>query len=289
MTFKPIEELTLADNFMFCHTMKNEELCKELLEKLLHIKIERIIYPELEKELTAYYESKSVRLDVYVKDSNKVYDIEMQNQPSNFLPLRTRYYQSMIDVDNLLKGDDYSNLKESFIIFICTFDPFNNALPCYTFKSICKENTNIELNDKTSKIIFNSTAYDKEKDVEISAFLKYIKTQEATDDFTNRLKTFVEKAKHNKELRSYYLSMNIHDSDIRRVAFQEGRNSGFSEGEVLGIKKGLSQGAEQTKIETAKKLLLENIAPEIISRATGLSLDEIEKINAGLTSFQQDS
>ena len=100
MPFKPIEELTLADNFMFCHTMKNEELCKELLEKLLHIKIERIVYPELEKELTAYYESKSVRLDVYVKDSNKVYDIEMQNQPTNFLPLRTRYYQSMIDVDN---------------------------------------------------------------------------------------------------------------------------------------------------------------------------------------------
>ena len=45
-----------------------------------------------------------------------------------------------------------SNLKESFIIFICTFDPFNHELPCYTFKSICKENTAIELNDKTSKI-----------------------------------------------------------------------------------------------------------------------------------------
>ena len=52
---------------------------------------------------------------------------------------------------------------------------------------------------------------------------------------------------------------------------------------------GKEEGAEQTKIETAKKLLLENIAPEIISRATGLSLNEIEKINAGLTSFQQDS
>ena len=57
----------------------------------------------------------------------------------------------------------------------------------------------------------------------------------------------------------------------------------------LGKEEGISQGAEQTKIETAKKLLLENIAPEIISRATGLSLDEIEKINAELTSFQQDS
>ena len=270
MTFKPIEELTLADNFMFCHTMKNEELCKELLEKLLHIKIERIVYPELEKELTAYYESKSVRLDVYVKDSEKVYDIEMQNQPSTFLPLRTRYYQSMIDVDNLLKGEDYSNLKESFIIFICTFDPFNHELPCYTFKSICKENSNIELKDKTSKIIFNSTAYDKEKDVEISAFLKYIKTQEATDDFTNRLKTFVEKAKHNKELRSYYLSMNIHDSDIRRVAFQEG--------EAFGIEKGISQGAEQAKIETAKKFISMGLPFKQIAEGTGLSLEKIAEL-----------
>ncbi len=228
---------------------------------------ERIVYPELEKELTAYYESKSVRLDVYVKDSDKVYDIEMQNQPSNFLPLRTRYYQSMIDVDNLLKGDDYSNLKESFIIFICTFDPFNNALPCYTFKSICKENTNIELNDKTSKVIFNSTAYDKEKDVEISAFLKYIKTQEATDDFTNRLKTFVEKAKHNKELRSYYLSMNIHDSDIRRVAFQEG----------------IEQGAEQKAIETAKNMLIDKIPLEQIVKWTNLPLEKIQELQKELS------
>ena len=235
---------------------------------------DHIVYPELEKELTAYYESKSVRLDVYVKDSGKIYDIEMQNQPSNFLPLRTRYYQSMIDVDNLLKGEDYSNLKESFIIFICTFDPFNNALPCYTFKSICKENTNIELNDKTSKIIFNSTAYDKEKDVEISAFLKYIKTQEATDDFTNRLKIFVEKAKHNKELRSYYLSMNIHDRDITRKAFQEG--------EALGIEKGISEGAEQTKIQTAKNLFAMNLSCEQIAQATELPLEKVQEIEEQL-------
>ena len=266
MKFKPIDELTLADNFMFCHTMKNEELCKELLEKLLHIKIDHIIYPELEKELTAYYEMKSVRLDVYVKDSDKIFDIEMQNQPTNYLPLRTRYYQSMIDVDNLLKGEEYSNLKESFIIFICQFDPFNENLPCYTFKNICKENTNIELQDKTSKIIFNSTAYDKEKDIEISSFLKYIKTQEATDDFTIKLNSFVEKAKQNQELRSYYLSMNIHDSDIRRVALAEGKQIG------------LLEGAEQTAIETAKNLIHKNIPLETIAECTSLSLEKVKEL-----------
>ena len=176
----------------------------------------------------------------------------------------------MIDVDNLLKGDDYSNLKESFIIFICQFDPFDAKLPCYTFKSICKENTTIELNDKTSKIIFNSTAYDKEKDVEISAFLKYIKTQEATDDFTNRLKTFVEKAKHNKELRSYYLSMNIHDSDIRRVALAEGKQ--------IGLQEGLAQGAEQKAIETAKNMIHKNFPLETIAECTALPLEKVQEL-----------
>ena len=266
MSFKPIEELTFTDNFMFCHAMKNEELCKELLEKLLHIKIDHIVYPELEKELTAYYESKSVRLDVYVKDSDKIYDIEMQNQQSNFLPLRTRYYQSMIDVDNLLKGEIYSDLKESFIIFICTFDPFNAELPCYTFKNICKDDTTIELKDKTSKIIFNSTSYEKEKDVDIRKFLKYIKTQEATDDFTNRLNTFVEKAKNNKDLRSIYLSMNIHDSDIRRIALQEG----------------IEQGAEQKAIEAAIESLKNNLSVELISKITGLPLEKIQELEKEL-------
>ena len=266
MKFKPIDELTLADNFMFCHTMKNEELCKELLEKLLHIKIDHIIYPELEKELTAYYEMKSVRLDVYVKDSDKIFDIEMQNQPANYLPLRTRYYQSMIDVDNLLKGEEYSNLKESFIIFICQFDPFNENLPCYTFKNICKENTNIELQDKTSKIIFNSTAYENENDVDIKNFLKYIKTQEATDDFTIKLNSFVEKAKQNQELRSYYLSMNIHDSDIRRVALAEGKQIG------------LQEGAEQKAIETAKKFISMGLSLAQVAEGTGLPLEKVQEL-----------
>ena len=147
-------------------------------------------------------------------------------------------------------------------------------LPCYTFKNICKENTNIELQDKTSKIIFNSTAYDKEKDIEISSFLKYIKTQEATDDFTIKLNSFVEKAKQNQELRSYYLSMNIHDSDIRRVALAEGKQIGLQE----GLEQGLSQGAERKAIETAKNMIHKNIPLETIAECTSLSLEMVKEL-----------
>ena len=114
---KKFEELTFSDHYMFEKVLQNKDICKELLERLLKIKIERLEYPEIEKTISPYYETRGVRLDVYVKDSDKVFDIELQNF-TDLLGLRTRYYQSMIDADNLIKGEHYSDLPQSFIIFI---------------------------------------------------------------------------------------------------------------------------------------------------------------------------
>ena len=270
MIFKSIDELTFTDDYMFGAVMRNPEICKSILETLLNIQIEKLEYPELQKSISTYYESKGVRLDVYVKDSDKVFDIEIQNNSGISLPKRMRYYQSMVDMDNLLKGQDYSELKESFIIFICNFDPFNLDLPCYTFKNLCIQDKNLELCDETTKIIFNSTAYNKEKNLEISAFLRYINTKIPTNDFTKKLNILVEESKINNKFRNDYLAMNLHDRDIIKKA--------LAEGEVLGIQKGISQGAEQTKIETAKEALKNNISIEIISKITGLSLEKITEI-----------
>ena len=270
MIFKSIDELTFTDDFMFGTVMRNPEICKCILETLLNIQIEKLEYPELQKSISTYYESKGVRLDVYVKDSDKVFDIEVQNDSHISLPKRMRYYQSMVDMDSLMKGEDYSELKESFIIFICNFDPFHQDLPCYTFKNLCIQNKNLELCDETTKIIFNSTAYNKENNLEISALLKYINTKIPTNDFTKRLNNLVEESKINNKFRNDYLAMNLHDRDIIKKA--------LAEGEILGIQKGISQGAEQTKIETAKEALKNNISIEIISKITGLSLEKITEL-----------
>ena len=278
MTFKPIEELTFTDDFMFGYVLRDPEICKTLLETLLGIQIEYVEYPELQKSISSFYESKGVRLDVYIKGSNRVFDIEIQNDFQLALSRRTRYYQSMIDVDDLLKGADYSQLNDSFVIFVCQFDPFNADLPCYTFKNLCLENKNIELNDGTTKVIFNSSAYEKENNLEISAFLKYIKTKVPTSIFTDRLHRLVEEHKLNNKFKNEYLAMNLHDRDITRKAFQEGRDAGFTEGEAIGIDKGISQGAEQTKIETAKNLLSMNLSLEQIAQATSLPLEKIQEL-----------
>lgn len=82
--------------------MQNPEVCAELVERLLHINIDHVEYPELEKAIAPYYTSKGVRLDVYLKDSDKVIDIECQSNLKPALGKRTRYYQSMIDIDSLM-------------------------------------------------------------------------------------------------------------------------------------------------------------------------------------------
>ena len=261
---KPIEELTFTDDYMFGYVMRNEEICKGLLERLLDIKIDRLEFPALQKSIAPHYESKGVRLDVYVQDSTRVFDIEIQNSLDDELPTRTRYYQSMMDIDLLLKGRKYSELKESFVIFVCQEDFFGEDLPCYTFSNRCHEKLTLELGDKTHKLIFNAAAFGREKDMERKSILEYIKSKRATSDFTKRIHRIVERTKENQSFRGEYMAWGLAEQDA----------------EKRGYKAGVMQGAEQAKIETAKNMLLENLPMDLIARMTGLSVETLEKLAA---------
>ena len=267
---KKFEDLTFTDHYMFEKVLKNPEICKELLERLLKIQIERLEYPEVEKTISPYYETKGVRLDVYVKDNNKVFDIELQNSTDLNLGLRTRYYQSMLDTDNLLKGQHYTELPDSYIVFICKNAPFEKELPIYTFQTVCTENPNLTIKDNAIKKIFNAKAYNKEEDVAIKSFLQYINNNKTVDDFTQRLDSFVEKIKQEEVNRKEYQSMNIHDQDT----FLRGKNEGFE----AGMQQGMQQGIQQTKFETAKNMLEMKLTLKQIFQATGLPLETIENL-----------
>ena len=76
---KSWDELTFADNFLFCKILESEpELCRQLLELLLHIRIDHLEVPQAERTMQETIESKSVRFDVYTKDDNRIFDLEMQ-------------------------------------------------------------------------------------------------------------------------------------------------------------------------------------------------------------------
>ena len=271
---KPIEELTFTDDFMFGRIMQNPEICKGLLERLLEIKIDRIEYPTLQKTISPHYKSKGIRLDVYVQDTNRVFDIEIQNVLDDNLPKRTRYYQSMMDIDLLLKGKNYTELKESFVIFVCKEDFFGLNLPCYSFSNICKENPELQLGDENHKIIFNASAFENEKNVEKKSILEYILDKKSTSDFTEQLDNIVEKTKLNELFRGDYLAWGLAEFD----AEQRGYKEGVQEGYFSGMSDGIQQGEHLKAVETAKNMLLYGDSVEKISKVTGLSLETIQSL-----------
>ena len=133
------ENLTFANNFLFCKIMESEpELCRQLLELLLHVKIDHLETPQAERTMQEWIDAKSVRFDVYTKDDKRIFDVEVQTSNNKNLPKRSRYYQSVIDMDNLSKGENYTKLKDSYIIFLCLEDAFGKGLPVYFFENTCK-------------------------------------------------------------------------------------------------------------------------------------------------------
>ena len=281
--FKKWEDLTITDDFMFCKVMSDPDICKELLEILLHIKIERLEFQEPQKSFKLTSESRGIRLDVYVKDSNRVFDIELQTTNERNLELRTRYYQGVMDISELEKGEFFSNMKESYIIFICMFDPFGADMPIYTVKQTFEENEKLIFDDKTHKIFYNVNAFEKlSNDIETKAFLEYLCKHQSTTKFTQSLETAVYRNKNNQNWRQDYMTlaydMYMVAKEAAEEAAKEAFEDGFSAGEERGRNEGISIGLSQAKLETAKSMKLENMSISMISHFTGLTPDEIEKL-----------
>ena len=254
---------TLANNFIFYKIMHNNpDVCKELLEILLKIKIDHIEM-KTEETVEVDFGKKGIRMDVYAVGANKAFDLEMQTTDKGEIPKRSRFYQGIIDVQELNSGANYKALKDSYIIFICVPDIFEKGLAKYTFENLCIENPEIKLNDRTYKYFFIANNYDKILDEKQKAFLKLVITnsnsETQTDSFAEKLSKLVEEAKINSQWRKQFMEWE------REMAFQ------FSEGE------------RKAKIEASIELLKEGLSPEIISKCVKVPIEDVLELQKQIT------
>ena len=151
---KEWKNATLANNFIFYKVMRHHQKeCKQLIEMLLNIKIQKMEMHN-EEMMDIDFDSKSIRLDIYVKEEKRMYDIELQVANTKELPERSRFYSAVMSIDTLKAGEHYKKLRDSHIIFICMEDIFKQGLPVYTFEYICQENSKTKLNDRDYRHFF---------------------------------------------------------------------------------------------------------------------------------------
>lgn len=248
------ENATLANNFIFYKVMHNNpDVCKEFIERLLKIKIDHIVMAQ-EEEIDVDPDSKSIRMDVYMYNESECFDLEIQTVDTKELPERARYYQGLMDVDNLKSGKHYSTLKTSYVIFICITDVFGKGLAEYKFENICVGNPNIKLNDRTYKYYYIARNCDKLKDERQRELLQLVLGNKSTGAFSTRIAELVESAKNNSQWRHKYMEYE------RQRAYD------------------MEAGAEQKAIESAKALILEGIPHEIIARCIKLSMEKVQQL-----------
>ena len=286
--FKPWEDLDITDDFIFSRVMRNKKLCRTLLEMILKVKIGNIKFLTSQHALQIEPNAKGIIMDVYLKDEKRVINVEMQASNKGNLPRRARYYQAAADIDTTPKGSEYKDLKENYVIFICTFDPFLKGQPYYTFQNMCLEHKEpIYLEDGTTKIFLNTTSKDLSSlDGELRLFYDYIKDKIAQTDFTKELDATIFRMKQEKEERNMYLTYSSRMMECRRDGYEEGLFTGREEGISIGlatgreegISIGLERGAYENKLETARNLLSMGLFPEQVAQGTNLPLDVVIKL-----------
>ena len=207
------QKLNLTNAYLFAAALQDEEICRNLLEIVLNKEIPRV---KAHAEHTLFLDSdfKSVRFDVYASDEDEVsYDVEMQNDDARNLPKRSRYYQGEMDVTSLKPGEDYNQLKPSYIIFICSFDPFGEGRYQYVFEEYCRD-AGILLGDETQKIFFNTNGTDQENITpELLHLFAYLKqsTEEVAemhpDEKIRNIHERVKYLKRDRKLEAGYMTM----------------------------------------------------------------------------------
>ena len=244
---RPLSEQTLMNDYVFSMVMRKPKRIKPLLEYILGKKIKAIEVIDRQKYMKEGFESKGVRLDLYVEDTDGViYDVDVQTTDKRNLPRRMRYYQAMLDVTFFPAGTDYTRIRKSYVIFICNYDPFGKDRYIYTFQNRCDEDNTILFGDDEVKVVVNTKGTKGEVSPELKEAIIYLDRGEVTGPYSKELDDAVRELKSNEERREEYMKLSMR--------LMEERAAGRYDDKVAAIRRWSVCGQEIPKDAEANML-----------------------------------
>ena len=255
----------------------NGDLLKALLEFILKIKIDELEIKKTEL-LSGNVNIKDKRVDAIVHTGNKKIEIEINSQNKDYLHTRSTAYICNIYQSNASVGDTY-NEDTDIIQVNLTWGLGRNNDEMKIYK-IMNEKGELYVKNfiiyEINMDYYNKLWYSKNED-EIKKNLYMIMLDLDKKELENMPKdkivdkyiTNVTIVNDNPEFQKYMSE----EEDKKKI-----QNSLLSEARENGINDGISKGVSQEKVNIAKNLLSMNMSLEDISKATGLSVEEINKL-----------
>ena len=259
----------------------NSDLLKALLEFILKIKIDKLEIKKTEL-LSGNVNIKDKRVDAIVHTGNKKIEIEINSQNKDYLHTRSTAYICNIYQSNASVGDTY-NEDTDIIQVNLTWGLGRNNDEMKIYKIM---NEKGELYVKNFVIYeINMDYYDKiwysknEEEIKKNQYMimldldkKELKSM-PKDKIVDKYITNVTIVNDDPEFQKY-MSEEEDKRKIQNSLLSEAKEEGISQGISQGYTSGINDGIKQT----AKNLLSMNITLEDISKATGLSIEEINKL-----------
>ena len=159
---KRIKALRLIDddfmNLVFNENIEGTELLLKIIMDRNDLKVIDVRTQSKMNNLNG----RSICLDIDALDSEGAkYDIEIQRTNKGANPKRARYHSSIIDAGMLKEGDDFTDLRENYVIFITEKDAIGSNKPIYHVeRMICEDN--VQFDDGEHIIYVNGSIRNKE-------------------------------------------------------------------------------------------------------------------------------
>ena len=209
-----IQELNLADSFLFGKVMSDTEICRMVLEKILNVPMKKAEFPVIRRTTDITSDYGDIRLDACINDEQEtIYSVEMLCCKDMELLRKARYFQCNIDSGIICSREGCTKLKKSYIIFICTFDPFSDGRHIYTFENRCLEDLSLSLGDETTEIFLSTKGKKDDVDDEIKDFLAYIENstdacaQQTSSQLVKAIHKRVTEIKLDKDMEPQYMNL----------------------------------------------------------------------------------
>lgn len=268
----------------------NPELLKEFLERIFKTKVEIIefLQPEIKIETT---DERVKTVDLLVKMNDKFVHIEMNSQNKDYLHNRNFIYFTSIFNKKTKRGKQYDTTTEFIHIdFTYGLNDKEDYREYYIMDNKGKKYIeNLKIIEYNMNKITNYFKNDNEKMIQKYKHLIMLNLDRNDLKELSKGDAFVEKFDEKLEElneRETYEPALTYEEDLeyclnteKAIARKKGREEGLKEGIKEGKEEGLKKGISESKKEIAKNLLEDNIDMSLISKYTGLSVEEIKKLN----------
>ena len=261
-----IKKLNPIDDIIFRKMAENKEFCEEILRVFLQDSYLKVLNNKSQYAITNI-DRRSVILDAYceLRDGKRV-NIEVQNADNVNHQKRVRYYSSVLTTSLMKKGENFDNVPEVCMIYICNFDVFRENKSLYLIKRVI-DGSNTEVDNGLKEIYISANISDG------SALSELMEVFTKDDCYSDNF-PITSKMKYDFKYVKEGNNMTDAMKEIYEIFEEESKDVWIKEGRKEGKKEGIKEGAINILLTLVKDGI---ISIEEAAKRANISVSKFEK------------